>query len=242
MTISKIDCDIFRGEDANLNSSSYSVLNPGKTPGCMSFCGAYAVKESLGSKLACTLSIERFNEAVTGFYQNRIVTKSEDEEQISQSVLELAFKQTNSAVYNFGHKLAAGGKMAASVMGAVLDNNSIAVGKIGAWSAYLVRDNFLYPFFETARVEESIERPFLGSQLGVNVQTTFVPIEPDDIFLAFSKKLSQKEEQNLLDLVKELNTVVPNMARHITEFTCNDSKEIAFALYSKVGPTSIYLD
>lgn len=240
MTLSKIDCDVFRGANTNLNSSSYSVLNPGMTPGCMSFCGAYAVKESLGSKLACTLSIERFNEAVTGFYTNKSIEKKEDEEPISQSILELAFKQTNSAVYNFGHKLAAGGKMSASVMGAVLDNNSIAVGKIGGWSAYLVRDKFLYPFFESKN--ESTDKPFLGSQLGVNVQTTFVPIEEDDIFLAFSKTFSQKEEQNLLDLVSELNTVVPSMARHITEFACNNSKEIAFSIYSKIGPASIYLD
>lgn len=240
MALTKIDCDIFRGSNSSFNTSSFSVFNPGIRPGRMAFSGAYAVRESLGSQLACTLAIERFNEAVLNFYspQNKI---GEGDEHLSQLVLETAFKQTNAAVYNFAHKLASGGSMSASVMGAVLDKHSISVGKVGDWSAYLVRENFLYPFFENSAKNKS-ETIYLGSQISINVETTYVPIQAGDVFLAFSKSLSVKEEKNLIELVAEFNMRVTEMARHITEFSCDKSSDISFSLFSKIGPASIYLE
>ena len=59
-------------------------------------------------------------------------------------------KNANESVYSFGHKLAAGGRMASSLLGIVIEENTIAAGRVGAGSAYLYREGDLFSFFESS--------------------------------------------------------------------------------------------
>jgi hypothetical protein len=245
MTFTRIDCDIFRGKNAQRETSAHVLLNPKQEAGSIAFAAAGALRSGLGSQLACTLSLERFREGVLSYFweldQNYKPKKIVYRESAvnSQLVLEQAFKQANTAVYNFAHNLAAGGKLAATVMGGVLDGNSITVGRVGKWSAYLARENFLYPFFDESQLHEEVAE--LGSQVAVNVETTNVELESKDVIFIFSNILTDIERQRLLELLPELHMEIPQICRHVVEYVFDNSEDLNFALCSKIGPRSIYL-
>lgn len=66
---------------------------------------------------------------------------------VSLELLEKAFKAADDSVYQFGHKLAAGGRLSTSLIGLVIEKNLIAAGRVGHGNAYLCREGEVFPFF-----------------------------------------------------------------------------------------------
>jgi serine/threonine protein phosphatase PrpC len=81
-------------------------------------------------------------------------------DQISLRLLEYAFKNANHSVYTFGHKLAAGGKMAASLLGLALVNDVLTVGRVGDGIGYLVRNGHVFQFFQNLNFSETQHQEF----------------------------------------------------------------------------------
>lgn len=210
--------------------------------------GARAVRESIGSQVACRLSVEHFVEGILDFYVPKAGAESApvaaDESQHSErslQALEAAFRKANKSVYSFGHSLSAGGRMAASFLALVLDEDFIAAGRVGGGGAYLYRGGELFPFFESPSENASPE--FLGTQSLVSVELASVPIEARDLFLVFSEQLSAQEESKLTELLSDIDYQTSiNPALEVSQFLFDSPQDVAFALSARVGDEVIYLD
>lgn len=238
MALTHLTCQYFRGGDASADRSSYVALNPHREPGSLVFAGACAAQESISSQVACRLALEHFVDGVLKFYDQPIEVGQQLPE-MSLEVLETAFRNANNSVYDFGHKLAAGGRMAASLLGLVIEQRSIASGRVGPGSAYLLRQGELFPFFDSGEPDCA---QLVGSQSLLPVELASVEIEQDDLILAFHSVLDEYQETILRATVDELevNSEVPNA--ELFELVFPESSKVPFSMVARVGPDAIYLN
>lgn len=243
MALTRLDFHIFRGQEASLVTSSFAALNPTQRAGSLVVAGSTAASTSIGSQVACRLSLEHFVDGVLSFFDKANSNGSPSSE-ISLAVLEAAFKNSNSSVYSFGHKLAAGGRMSASLVGLVVHDNVLAAGRVGSGGAYLVRRGQLFPFFEPGAQNQAspASMSYLGAQSLVSVELASIPAEESDYIFLTSESLSSESEGLLC---KQLST--PEMQQSLNPCTklCDqlfeNPSKVPFAMLMKTGPNTIYL-
>ena len=247
MSLTHFDCYFYRGQDATIDTSSFVALNPTRKPASVVIAGASAMKESLGSQVACRLALEHFVDGVLEFFDGAHdeskAAGNDDIPEISLEVLEVAFKRANSSVYDFGHKLRAGGRMSASLLGLVIENNTIAAGRVGPGSAYLYRSGELFPFFEhNVEVTDPANiESYVGANSVVPVELASVPIEESDRILVFSNYLSDEQERSLLGTVEQMELTSVDPCQYVVDHIFDDTEELAFSMVGKIGPETIYL-
>lgn len=235
MALTRLDCDFYRGRRPSSDSSSFVVLNAGCRPGCLVAAGSAAVKASIGSQIACRLCLEHFVDGTLQYYER---LGAEEPAEATQAVLESAFKRANTAVYEFGHKLAAGGRLASAMIALVIEEGGVSAGRVGAMSAYLHRGVSLYPFFIEPPAESG---GFMGANSIVTIETASVDIEGGDTILLFSRVLDERQEQQLLDSLAQHAVRRGAFERVVVPRLFPDAEELEFALFASIGPEAIYL-
>jgi serine/threonine protein phosphatase PrpC len=233
MSLTRIDCALLGGPVPGTDTSACVAVSPARLPGTLMFAGSSAARHSLGGQVAFKLGLEHFLEAGLEFFDKggRAAAPDDPSEETLQ-MLESAFRRANNSVYQFGHRLAAGGRLAASLLGIVIERDFVAAGRVGEGSAYLFRRGELFPFFELPKGDEQ----YIGSNSVVSVELASVPLEQHDRVLVFSRALTQGEEAEMVrglsgarhpgDLARLSDGVVPNLV---------------WGLGAQLGPQTIYL-
>lgn len=261
MALTRLDCHLYRGDKAAHDVSSFVAFNPEMTPSRMIFAGSSAARDSLGSQVAYRLAIDYFLKGVEDSYA-AIAAKPQlgkGEESVVK-VLEDAFRSANSSVYSFGHKLSAGGRMAASLLGVAIQDGRIATGRVGFGSVYLFRKNQLYPFFEAPegevdKVGDAQEFPdifatrtysFVGTNSLVDVEMASVELQGDDIICAFSRPLTSLNETLLFESLEALIAdgfplvAQEDPAARLCHDVFTEPETLSYALLASVGPDVVY--
>jgi len=240
MSFTRIDSHFFRGEAASYDTSSFTALNPDKQPGSFVAAGATAGRESLGGQVACKLSLEHFVDGVLGYFDGREPRSKREDGEISLEVLETAFRKANNSVYQFGHSLAAGGRMAASLIGIVIEHDVVAAGRVGFGSAYLVRAGEAHPFFDNAPSDHK-RLSFIGSNSLVPVELAAVPIEEGDMVVIFSDFLDSEKESNLGKFLSDYEFNEGEPCADLCQYLFPDLADLSYAMIARIGPNTIYL-
>jgi len=261
MSSTRLDCHLFRGESAAKDGSSFIAVNPLLKPSQVVFAGSSAVRDSVASHVAYRLALDYFLVGVEHHYTSSAGTaRALGDEDGVVSVLEEAFRSANTSVYGFGHKMAAGGRMAASLLGVVIEGGRLATGRVGYGSVYLFRNGQLFPFFESPQVGESKvgdaqEHPseyesrmmaFIGSNAMVDVELASVELLPEDIVCVFSRPLTTLNETLLFEFLDNLQidsriaSKNPDIAERLCADVFTEPETISFALVACVGPEAIF--
>jgi hypothetical protein len=245
----------------------------------MVMAGAVAVRSSIGSQVACKLSLQHFVASVLDYFDPPKASDApsqvpetpsmlgarpglsegsdSDAPVVSLELLEKAFKAANDSVYQFGHKLAAGGRLSTSLIGLVIEKNLIAAGRVGQGNAYLCREGEVFPFFETildsrlgnAAQPGQLTDGYVGSQSMVSVELASVPLRPHDVIFLCAEPLDAFGERELYGVLDDLGVTYSETAREPSTFVCDQlvqslypaASEIPFAMLAVVGPETIYL-
>ena len=234
MGITRIDSDIYRSTAVGVEQSSYVAINPDKKPGSFVFGGSIAARDTLGGQVACRLALDSFSSAVMNFFES-----THQDQDLNVAVLEEAFRAANVSVYQFGHSMAAGGRMAASLVGAVIHDGIVAVGRVGEGSAYLVRDSQCFPFFE--KVDPKSPLQTIGTNSLVQVELSSIEILASDVLAVFSTQLSSAQELILGDYFKDCEFDGNQPATELCQFIFTELAASHYALVAKVGADTIYL-
>lgn len=240
VSITRIDSDIYRGNQANIEQSSYVAINPNRTPGGFVFGGAKAARDSLGGQVACRLSLDSFSDSVLEFFY---LQSSKNPDEFPLQVLENAFRAANTSVYQFGHSMAAGGRMASSLIGMVIYKGSVAVGRVGSPEAYLVREGECFPFFEqsTGQNITPTKNNFIGCNSLVQVELSSIAVLPGDVLLAFSSPLISERISEIGDFFRGYDFVEALPASDLCKCVFPDLAQIHFAMVAHAGADTIYL-
>ncbi len=240
----RLDCFPYFGSNAAQDGVTAMSFSPKGEPGSAVFVGANAARGSIGSQVASKLSVEHFVTGTLDFFAGVSQTAAEETQSRALTVLEAGFRNANSSVYSFGHKLAAGGRMSASLMAIVVLDGIIAVGKVGGGSVYLCREGEVFPFFENAKKKTAptSSASLLGSNSLVSVELASVEVEGFDALFAFSKDLSNFEEEELSRLA---NLQVPapgaDSQSEFLEFLFDEPEQLGFSFSMFFGPDAVFL-
>jgi hypothetical protein len=190
---------------------------------------------------------------------------SSSSDEAAVELLHDAFRSANASVYSFGHKLAAGGRMSASLIGLVVEGGKLAAGRAGVGSVYLYRDGGLLPFFENPEDSEKIgdasETPdlqalkrlsFIGANSVVDVEVASVDLQPGDIACVFSRPLTNLNETLLLEGLEafEADRVFDgssgrrrmDIASMLCKEVFTEPDTLSFATVLRAGPNTIFCD
>ncbi|NDC38482.1 MAG: hypothetical protein EBZ48_10575 [Proteobacteria bacterium] len=245
MTLSKIDCSYHVLSASEGGATTFVMLNPMKSPGSLVAAGAAARRDNIGSQVACKLAIEHFLESVLAEFPTEIqaVTAPDDGEPTVR-VLEAAFKRANSSVYSFGHKLAAGGRMGASMIAMVITARSVGAARAGEGAAYLLRQGELFPFFEEKHAKEApeqLQEQLVGAHSLVSVELASVPLEPEDVLLLLSRTPNEVQQRRMAIVLKGLEREDQNAAQTVVRRVFDKGGPPEFAMLVRIGPEAIYL-
>lgn len=261
MQPTRFDCSVFRGDSPATELSSFVALNPLLRPAQMVFAGSSAIKESVGSQVAYRLALDYFVSGVERYYGSAAAAgRPLGSEQGVAALLEEAFRSANSSVYSFGHKLAAGGKMAASLLAVVIEQGRIATARVGFGSVYLFRAGELFPFFDApeggeSKVGDAQEQPdeyqsrlksFIGANAMVDVELASVVLQPEDIVCAFSRPLTTLNETLMFEFLDGLKIDAQRSINNadIAERLCYEAftepDTLSFALVACIGPQALF--
>jgi hypothetical protein len=265
MALTRLDCDIFRGSKALEDASAFLALNPALKPAQMVFAGSTAVIQGVGSQVAYRLALDYFVEGLMEHLQGSgqvpsLAGDQRDEEDAAVDALEAAFRAANASVYGFGHKLAAGGRMAASLLAFVVDNYKFATARVGHGSVYLFRGNQLFPFFSSDGVDRAVvgdiaefggdaptqRQAYVGSHSIIDVEVASVDLNPGDYVVAFSRPLTTLNETLLFQHLEVLthDGFPRSQPERMAERMCLDvftqSETVSFACMAALGPDVIY--
>jgi len=232
---------LHRGVDCSLDQSSYCFLNPALQPGVFAFAASQAVQDSIGSQVACRLALEHFTEGTIDFCSAGAIDQSRP---AAVQALEAAFKRANQSVYSFSHGLAAGGRLAASLIGLVLFKDLLAVARVGSHSAYLIRSGELFELFEDLDQSGNKEREHggVGTQARVEVEVSSLMIEADDTFVVIPRPLDKDDQKLLLSVVEDLEPLeIGNAAAETAGFVCSDPRDLPYLFLSRIGSRAHFL-
>jgi hypothetical protein len=213
----------------------------------------YFVKSILAIHDSATRSFESGHSVESGS------SAPEDDDAVGRS-LEEAFRLANSSVYGFGHKLSAGGRMAASLLGLAIEGSRFAAARVGQGSVYLFRANQLVPLFGTEGVDRAVvgdlpefspelasqRHGFVGSHSIVDVEIASVTLQPGDAIAAFSRPLTTLNETLLFQhLEMTAGEGFPDVQPlHQAEQLCVDvftePDTLSFACVAALGPEVIF--
>jgi len=200
--------------------------------------------------VACRLGLEHFvesiltaAESVRGAGREENLAEAEDR---CVSIIEGAFRSANTSVYEFGHKLAAGGRMAASLVGLFIRDRVIAAGRAGNVSAFLIRHGEVCPFFADAEQGEKTTG-FVGENSVVTVELSSIELQAYDRIIALPSVLTAEQRSILAGYA-----VRPRFENRdgssdgaellpLVQSLYPQTAQVAFALQAQVGPEVIYL-
>jgi hypothetical protein len=238
MPLTKLDIGSYINSYGRDSFSSVCACNPTKEAGVIAVAGASAVREGIGSQVAVKLALESFIEgAIQGFGTATLSNP--------QDALEVAFRSSNSSVFDFGTKLAAGGRMAASMVAMIIARGAVAIGRVGSGSAYLVRAGEVYPFFEEGGDAIKNNDPavgnFIGTQALVTVELASVELRGGDNIVLLSDVLEEGSQDSLAALGR-IQMHPDKMCEEIVSESNNLKKSpLQYGVSVVVGPEAIYL-
>lgn len=245
MVFSKVFCSTYAGPRVAAEQSSFIALNPVREAGSVLFAGSCAERAAIGGQVAAKLSLQHFasgaEESLRKASSRLLPTE------ICLAAIEAAFRTANSAVYEFGHKLSAGGRMAASLISVFVRDGVIAAGRVGRGVAYLARQGEVFPFF--AAPKPVSEFAYVGSNSLVAVELASVPAQAGDVILIFSETGSGFSEEELgysvslllprfdqIDYNSEGGSAVPFRNPGAPAFDNSASERIAQQIFREKSP------
>lgn len=234
MSLTKINC--FSYTQGLSQTDNAVLLNPLKKPGSFLMAVSSPATNSLGAKVATQLALNHFVEGVLGFCEKIENLKSKT---LSHDVVSAGFKNANRSVYDFGHKLVAGGRMKAFLTTLAVVNGVVSVAKVGCGDVYLYRNKHIYSFFAE---EQMIDVANVGQNAKVSVEFSDIDLEPEDKLILFSKKLNTKEFeicQRFINRVEDFNqALLSKMIFKVEEY----GTKFSSVMMAEVKENTILLD
>lgn len=206
-------------------------INPTMSPGVLFAAGVVPGRQELGGQLASKLAVE-------AFFLELQEQASQQDLYPPQKCIESAFRRANTAVYEFGHKLAASGRMATSLIGLGVVNGEAAAGRVGHSEAYLYRGYELFPFFEHPPKEHEW---YVGSSSLISVQLSSIQLQEFDTLLLFGKPLLRELISPLLDFLEEKDPSSPGFSQMLLREVFSDELEQDFVATASFGSKAIFL-
>lgn len=142
-----------------------------------------AERGSIVSQIALRLSREAMLSAAIELGAAAAV---DDKGGLASAIVRKSFKDANEQVYQYAHRMAAGGKAAARAFCAVFDGIRLSIGKVGPYASYLCRGGRVELLHQSGGEEDAragILQRFIGANAQILVDLASAKVEEGDTFV-----------------------------------------------------------
>ena len=128
------------------------------------FAALFGTRENISSQIAVQMSIDAFIETALEVAE----APADPSLPVSSTIVREAFKEANARVYQYAHRMGAGGTMGAVGAAACYAGGRFTMARVGSFGGYLVRQRDCMPLFE--RDEKQSTAGTLTRFIGANAQ------------------------------------------------------------------------
>ncbi len=195
------DCAFARGEPGEGKSlaSAQTLVSLGLDRSPVLAAAVEAGDDGFASQIAVKMSAEAIVEA--GF-------TAAGESHDASSIVAASFKSANDKVYEYSHRMAAGGSFAAKAVLAAIDRSRICVGQLGGCTAFLLRDGTLLDFFQNNSIQADAPRDtllarFIGANVKIAVDLASMDAQAGDRIAVCTRVLGKEKREALGSLLAQ---------------------------------------
>ncbi|MCB0323524.1 MAG: hypothetical protein KDD69_08120 [Bdellovibrionales bacterium] len=166
-----------------------AVLSLGTEKSPLLAAAVEGVKGSITSQIAVQMSIRAIVEAATAHVET-LPQVRRAEGALATDIIRSAFKEANRQVYEYAHKMRAGGRIAATGFVSVYDGRRFSVARVGGFESYIWRQGAFSPLYEpqqaTAQTTPGILQRFIGANSQILVDLASVVVQEGDVLVVTS--------------------------------------------------------
>lgn len=238
MSLTRIDCLTY---SSNSKQGFCEVIfNPLMIPGCAVMALSSPATSALGSQVATQLALQYFVEGINDFCGANVENIKKSSKNLSHDIVASGLKNANRSVYDFGHKLSAGGRMKAFLTTLAISNNVASVAKVGGGDVYLYRQKHLYSFFDDSQKEENSSN--VGQNSIISVQFSDIDLEKNDKLLLFPYSLSEKEIEICEKFINKADFLNQVIFDKLISKILKENEKIKTSMLVQIGEDSIFLN
>ena len=160
----------------------------GTAVGVPVLCGVLeGVHASLGSHIAVKMARDALVEEALAAAE-----RPPEAGGIALEVVRSVFREVNAKVYDYGHRMAAGGQVSAKALIASCDGQRVSIGQAGEYESFLRRGEKLMPFFDRSGAAEvkqqrgGVLERFIGANSKILVDLASVAVREGDLIIVTS--------------------------------------------------------
>jgi hypothetical protein len=125
------ECAVYRGTDGDISTARFLALSLGLRSSPMLAAIVDSNKEGLTSQIAVKLSLESILEGAFDIVNANLADSSTSD--LGHNIVRAAFQKANQRVYEYAHRMVAGGKISARGQVFVYSGDRICIGSVGAF-------------------------------------------------------------------------------------------------------------
>jgi len=187
------------------------------------FAALFGTRENISSQIAVQMSIDAFIEKALETAE----APRDPSISISSAIVREAFKEANTRVYQYAHRMGAGGTMGAVGAAGCYAGGRFTMARVGSFSGYLVRQRDCVPLFTS---EEKPSAPgtltrFVGANAQVLVDMATLEVSAGDL-VAFTS-LSGLEDSPVVSSLSSDGNSLAARGRKVIEDALRAKSELS---------------
>ena len=204
----------------------------GTTLGVPVLCGVIeGVHASLGSHIAVKMA----RDALMGEAVDAVSRPADPATGVALEVIRGVFREVNAKVYDYGHRMAAGGQVSAKGLIAVCDGERVSIGQAGEYESFLQRGGKIMPFFDRSGAAEikkhgGVLDRFIGANAKILVDLASVAVREGD-FVIVTTLAPGTGAQQIIEKALRQSSSADEACREIVRTSCKkaDTNEVLTA-------------
>ncbi len=147
------------------------------------FAALYGTRQNISSQIAVQMSIDAFVERA----QETAASPPDSSLPLASVIVREAFKEANTRVYQYAHRMGAGGTMGAVGAAACYHSGRFTMARVGPFAGYFLRKKETTLLFEQSEKQSAAGTltRFIGANAQILVDMATLEISPGDL-LAFT--------------------------------------------------------
>ncbi|MCB0345884.1 MAG: hypothetical protein KDD66_12265 [Bdellovibrionales bacterium] len=198
------ECAFARGEPAGQKAlaCTSAIVSIGLLESPLLAAAIEAGDDGFASQIAVKMSTEAILTA--GFDAFRDSESSPEPIEL----IKAGFKTANDKVYEYSHRMAAGGTFAAKAIVAAIDHERVTLGQLGGCEGFLLRDGTLLSFYQSSTIEPGAPRDallarFIGANVKIAVDMSSMDAEIGDRIAICTRALGAEKREILAAVLAE---------------------------------------
>lgn len=196
-------CSTEAVSDGPVPTLATALFSLGTRPSPVFFSALEGVSTNIRSQIAVKMALD----AMISEAPARFEAGERPDQSLALEIVRDVFREANSKVYEYSHRMGSGGQISAKGIVAVFDGNRVSIGQAGDYESYLWRGGKIVPFYErkdnVTLARGGVLERFIGANTKILVDLATVAVRKGDIIVITTTSPTDALKNYLLEVFKK---------------------------------------